>query len=363
MFASAFDPTKTSRTTIAGAPAGHDARVLAEIAARAQPQPLIHVALDDMRAAVIADTLGFFAPHCEILSFPAWDCLPYDRISPHADIVGERIATLSRLHKPFKQPVLILTTVNALAQKTLPPEILGQSSLHASIGDSLPVEKLRSFLAVNGYNSTGTVREPGEFAVRGGIVDLYPPGYDAPIRLDFFGDEIESIRLFDALTQTTISKIDSFHLGPISETLLDERSIAHFRSAYRELFGAVTENDPLYEAVTNGRKFPGTEHWLGLFYPRLYSLFDYLPQAPITFDYQADEAIKSRLQQIDDFYQARMSLYEASRRTKNKDQAGTTYKPAPVSRLYLNSAEIDEALSQRAVGLLSPFSAVDRKTG
>src|SRR3984957_14253905 len=124
MFTSGFDPSIAQRVTIAGAPAGHDVRVLAEIAGRTPGKPLIHIALDDLRAAVLADALAFFAPHCEVLNFPAWDCLPYDRISPHADIVSTRIATLSRLAKPFKKPAILLTTVNAVVQKTLPPEAL-----------------------------------------------------------------------------------------------------------------------------------------------------------------------------------------------------------------------------------------------
>ena len=197
MFASAFDPLKPGRVTLAGAPAGHDARVLAEIASRSLGQPIIHVALDDMRAAVLADALAFFAPDCEVVTFPAWDCLPYDRISPRSDIAGERLTALTRLRRPFKQPCIVLTTVNAVVQKTLPADVMQTASLSASKGDELPVEVLRQFLAANGYTSAGTVREPGEFAVRGGIVDLFPPGYDAPLRLDFFGDEIESIRVFD----------------------------------------------------------------------------------------------------------------------------------------------------------------------
>ncbi len=357
MFASSFNPSEKSRVTIAGAPTGHDARVLAELAVRAQGKPVIHVALDDVRAAVIADTLAFFAPNCEVLSFPAWDCLPYDRISPHTDIIAERISTLSRLSRPFKQPCIILTTVNAIVQKTLPPDVLQQASLTASVGDELSVEKIRNFLAANGYMSASTVREAGEFAVRGGIVDLYPPGYNAPLRLDFFGDEIESIRQFDPLTQTTTDKIENFHLGPITEVLLDDKSIAQFRSGYRELFGAMTGSDPLYESVTAARKFPGVEHWLGLFYPQLYSLFDYLPQSAVLFDHQADEAIKSRLQQIEDFYQARSSLYQAAKRSKNKEESVTAYKPMPVAKLYLDVGALDKALEPRTVGTFSPFNA------
>jgi transcription-repair coupling factor (superfamily II helicase) len=362
MFASAFDPSKPGRTQISGAPAGHDIRVLAEIALRAQGNPVIHVALDDVRAAVMADALAFFAPHCEVLSFPAWDCLPYDRISPHADIISERIATLSRLQHPFKRPCIILTTVNAIVQKTLPPDVLKQASLSIAVGDEMPVEKLRRFLATSGYVNASTVREPGEFAVRGGIVDLYPSAGDAgangegqPIRLDFFGDEIESIRVFDPLTQTTTDKIDRFHLGPVSEAVLDDAAVAHFRSGYRTLFGAVNDSDPLYEAVAAGRKFPGIEHWLGLLYPKLYSLLDYVPQGVVTFDYQADEAIKARLQQVEDFYLARQSLYEAAKRSKNKDQTAALYKPVPVHFLYLTHAALDQAFAPRAVATFSPF--------
>jgi transcription-repair coupling factor (superfamily II helicase) len=363
MFTTGFDPSKAGRVTIAGSPSGHDVRVLAELAQRAHgtsSAPVIHVALDDMRAAVMADALAFFAPDCEALSLPAWDCLPYDRISPHADIVGARLSALSRMQEPFTRPAVILTTVNALVQKTLPPEALKHASLDVAIGNELPVEKLRQFLATNGYVNASTVREPGEFAVRGGIVDLFPPGYENPIRLDYFGDEIETIRVFDALSQVTTDKIDRFRLGPISEVLLDERAIAQFRSGYRELFGAVTESDPLYEAVTEGRKFPGVEHWLGLFYPRLYGLLDYVPNGAVIFDPQADEAIKARLAQIEDFYQARLGLYQAARRGKDKKQTpAAVYKPAPVDRLYLTHGDLDKALGTCAVGLLSPFAPPD----
>ena len=355
MLTSGFDPATPSRVTLAGAPAGHDVRVLAEIATRAQGRPVIYVAQDEVRAAVAGDALAFFAPHCEVLSFPAWDCLPYDRISPHPDVIAERIATLSRLDKPFKHPCIILTTVNAIVQKTLPPDVLRHASLNAAPGDTLSIEKVQQFLAANGYVNAGTVREAGEFAERGGIVDLFPPGYEQPLRLDFFGDELETIRVFDALSQTTTETIPQFHLGPIAEVLLDDQSIAHFRTGYRELFGAVNDSDPLYEAVTARRKFPGVEHWLGLFYPKAVSLFDYLPDSVVVFDYQADEAIKSRLQQIDDFYQARQGLYQAAKRAKDRSQVGTAYKPTPVASLYLDEAGLDAFLAERAVVMLSPF--------
>ncbi|MFA5041187.1 MAG: transcription-repair coupling factor, partial [Bdellovibrionales bacterium] len=359
MFTNDWNLENKGRVTLAGAPEGHDARLLAEIAERCAGTPVLYVALDDARASVATDAMAFFAPHCEVVPFPAWDCLPYDRVSPHTDIIGQRIAALSLLRKRRDNvPCIVITTINAITQKTVPPDALEQASLDACVGDTLPVEKLRSYLAQNGYIDAGTVREAGEFAVRGGIVDIYPSGYDAPLRLDFFGDEIDSIRVFDPLTQTTTEKIDRFHLGPSAEAILNEASIAHFRSAYRALFGAVTDGDSLYEAVTQGKRFSGVEHWLGLFYPRLFSLFEYLPASPVVFDHQSSEAIVARLQQVEDFYQARLSLHQAAKRAKKKEN-GTYYKPAPTEGLYLTHAEIDKELEGRAVATLSPFSVVD----
>jgi transcription-repair coupling factor (superfamily II helicase) len=362
MFTSSFNPTQPGRSIIHGAPQGHDARIVAELAQRSHGQPVIFVALDEVRAALMGELLGFFTPQLEQIAFPAWDCLPYDRISPHTDILSQRIAALSRLRQPFAKPTVLLTTVNALAQRTLPPEELAHAMLQAGIGDELPIEKLRLFMAINGYHQASTVREPGEFAVRGGIVDVYPPGYDAPLRLDFFGDELESIRQFDPLTQTTTDQADRLLLQPISEVILNERTIAAFRSGYRELFGAVLDNDPLYNSVTAGQKFPGLEHWLPLFYPKLASLFDYLPSAPLVYDWQAEESVSARRQQVEDFYQARLSLYDAQKRAKAKDKQ-TFYKPVPVERMFLDAAALDQGLTQRAVASVSPFTPTEGAAG
>lgn len=358
MFTANWKLENAGCVTLAGAPEGHDARLLLEIAERCDGKPVLYVARDETRAALLSDALAFFGPSCEVVPFPAWDCLPYDRVSPHTDITGLRIAALSRMKKGLKKPCIVIATINAIVQKTLPPDVLEQACLDVAIGDTLPVEKLRRFLAQNGYVNAGTVREAGEFAIRGGIVDLFPSGYEAPVRLDFFGDDIDSLRLFDPLTQTTVDTIDRLHLGPSAEAILTDASIAHFRSTYRSLFGAITGNDPLYEAVSAGARFPGVEHWLGLFYPRLFSLFDYLPDAPVVLDHQAFEAIDSRTQQIDDFYQSRLSLFQAALRAKKKD-GSVFYKPAPVDSLYLTKTALDAALKERAVGLLSPFAAVD----
>lgn len=353
MFISAFNPHQPCRVRIGGAPAGHDARVVAEVALRCVGLPVVHVALDDVQAAVMAEALSFFAPHVEVVSFPAWDCLPYDRISPHADIVGQRLAALGRLAEPFKKPAVLLTTVGALTQKVLPPEVLKDTCLSLAVGDAMPLEKLTRLLIASGYHKAGTVREVGEFAVRGGIVDLYPAGYEQPIRLDFFGDELESLRFFDPLTQITTEKADKVSLESTSEVMLDERGITSFRSGYRELFGVSSDNDPLYTAVSAGQKFPGTEHWLPLFYPRLVGLLDYVPTAPVFFDPQAFDSIKARAAQVEDFYRARVALLEAAKR--GKDKTAVTYKPVPVAQLYFSLEDLEAALAAHAVGLLSVF--------
>ena len=145
MFTSHWNLDEKERVVLAGAPEGHDARLLSEIASRSGTVPVIHVALDDTRAAILADALSFFAPQIEVVTFPAWDCLPYDRVSPHSDIIAQRISALRRLQQKFTKPCVVLTTVNALVQKTLPPDVLAHASLQAEVGGILPVEKLRMF--------------------------------------------------------------------------------------------------------------------------------------------------------------------------------------------------------------------------
>jgi len=357
MFVRDLDLTKPQRVTLAGCPAGHDARVLAELAAQMETRGLIHVALDDMRATTIANTLEFFAPDIEVMMFPAWDCLPYDRVSPNPAIIAQRIATLCRLMEPATKPRLILTTVNAFIQKVPPEDVFRQSGWSLRPGDECSLSKLQSFMTANGYTRAETVREPGEYAVRGGIIDLFPPGTDEAVRIDLFGDEIESLRNFDPLTQMTTGVRDGLALHPMSEIRMDEVGIQHFRTGYRELFGAINESDPLYEAISEGRKFQGMEHWIGLFYPVMATLLNYAERAAVTFDHQADEALKARYAQIEDFYQARTTLWKAER--KSKAAAAPVYKPVPPERLYLTPELIGKLLAAQGTAQLTPFAPTE----
>lgn len=355
-----LSPDRPDRHVLGGVPDGLDARIVADLARQRGGGGLLHVALDDARLAQLADGVRFFAPDIAILEIPAWDCLPYDRSSPHGDIVGRRVETLSLLAAAPKGqgPRLLLTTVNALTQRLPPRALFAGALFQTRPGDRVDLEALQAFLVRNGYSRAHTVREPGEFAMRGGIVDLFPPGWEEAVRLDLFGDEVETLRLFDPISQRTTGTAPELVLRPMSEAPLDEAAIARFRAGYREAFGTVLKEDPLYEAVTAGRRYPGMEHWLPLFHEALETLFDYLPDAVLTLDHQADNAIDKRLEQIADFYDARRTMMEAE--TRRGD--GAPYKPLPPDRLYLTEEELDERLSARAVASFSPFAGIAATT-
>src|SRR6516164_10101580 len=343
--------------TLFGAPEGYDVAAIGDIVAEGHVLPWLHVCRDDGRMARFAAALAFFHPELDALTFPAWDCLPYDRVSPNSEIVSQRIDTLTRLATGGGDtPLVVLTTVNALIQRVPPRSLFDGRVLSLRPGGRIGLDRLQSFFRNNGYIRTDTVREPGEFAVRGGIVDLYPAGAAQPLRLDFFGDALESIRSFDPLTQRSTGSESEVVLRPVSEVLLDDDAIRRFRQRYREDFGATGTDDPLYESVSAGRRYVGMEHWLPLYYERLETLFDYLPGAGISFDHQADEVRGHRLDAIADFYGARRNVTTAAR-------AGSpVYRPIRPDQLYLDSAEWRAALRGRPVVQLSPFAA-DRGEG
>ncbi|MBF0355741.1 MAG: transcription-repair coupling factor [Alphaproteobacteria bacterium] len=331
---------------LGGTPEGLEAILLAG-AARAGLE-ILHIARDDARLAALEEALSVVAPELELLVLPAWDTVPYDRASPHADILARRLDTLSRLAaQPQKPGRIVLAPVASALQRLVPAHRLKEASFSARSGGAFDREGFTSFLEINGFVRTETVMEPGEYAIRGGIVDLYPPGSTEPLRIDLFGDEIERIRAFDPLTQRTSGEVSGFSLSPMSETPLDQESIARFRTGYRELFGAVSTSDPLYEAVSAGRRHPGLEHWLALFHDGLDTLFAYLPCAAVTLDYQVAEAIEARLGLVREYYQARQERTAAE---------GGIYNPLPPERMFLDVAEWERHLKARPCVAFSPFA-------
>ncbi len=339
------------RRALTGVAAGYDARLLAEMA-RAAPAGVLYIVADDVHLARLADAVRFFDPGLEILEFPAWDTVPYDRASPHAEIVGRRVETLSRLaDAPDLSGRLILATARAVVQRLPTREAMRGVSLDLAVGASLDPAELVRFLDRNGYGRAEQVMEPGEFAVRGGIVDIFPSGAEDPLRLDFFGDSLESLRRFDPVTQRTTGDLPGFGLRPISEVLLTPESIAAFRTGYRELFGAVGD-DPLYEAVSEGRRFPGLEHWLPLFSDGLDTLFAYVPGALVGFAADIGESLDAAWGQIDEYYAARRSVESAGLK-----DGGAVYRPVPPERLFLDKAEWNRALSAHPVVTMTPLDA------
>ena len=345
---------KAGRLTLAHVPDGFDAVVATDIARAkpvAGPVSLVFIARDAQRLAAFQTAASFFAPDVEVLTLPAWDCLPYDRVSPNAEVVAQRLSTLSRLVRDGSAgaPVIVATTINAITQRLPPRDWVAQSSLSLKPGNRADMDELVAWLVRDGFERTGTVRETGEFAVRGGILDMFPPGREAPIRLDFFGDTLESIRSFDPETQRTIAQERELSLIPMSELGLDEAAISRFRSAYVARFGVPSTDDPLYTAVSEGRRHHGMEHWLPLFHERLDTLFDYVGSAPVMLDALLEEARIERRDHIADYHAARVEALEIG------DGEHSPYKPLDTDALYLTEQQWADGLTARGVAALTPF--------
>jgi transcription-repair coupling factor (superfamily II helicase) len=343
---------------LSGVADGAEGLVLADlaraVAAGPSPPPisLAVICRDGPRMAMLARSLAFFAPDIEVLEFPAWDCLPYDRVSPHGGVVAQRMMALARLArvKGRERPAILLATVNAVLQRVPPRETLARQSLSAAPGNLLAMSGITEWLELNGFSRTSTVREAGDYAVRGGIIDLFAPGMAEPVRLDFFGDTLESIRAFDPETQRTTAELRNLDLVPMAEFQLTTETIRLFRTGYVAAFGAATPDDILYEAVSEGRRAAGIEHWLPLFHRQLETLFDYVDGTPLAIEPLAEEAAHERLAQIADYYQAR-------RETMDQAGGGAPYKPLPPERLYVAETEWRGRLDRAALARLSPFAA------
>jgi len=335
---------------------GYEAFALAQaVAEMAQDAPVIFVARDGQRLPAIVEALAFAAPELPVLEFPAWDCLPYDRVSPGADAAARRLDAMAAMAALAKKPhrSVILTTANALLQRIPPAAAIEAQTFHAKPGNQVDMNALISRLENSGFDRVATVRDVGEFAVRGGILDLYAPGASEALRLDFFGDTLESIRAFDVATQRTTGQRNALTLQAMSEVALTPEAISRFRRSYIEAFGAPARDDGLYAAISEGRRFAGMEHWLPFFYERLETIFDYLPAAPMIFDHLAREALAERHTLIVDYYEARRHPATAAL----KDSV--PYKPVPPALMYLSPDDVTAALPDRAAVEFTPFDTPD----
>ena len=339
--------TSPSKITLSGVPEGFDARAILNEVDRSQV--VVHVARDDKRMAAMQAALGFFAPDVPVVTFPGWDCLPYDRVSPNADISAQRMATLAGLVHGMPPKFVLLTTLNAATQRVPARSVLRDAAFSAQVGARIDEKALRDFLVRMGFVQSPTVMEPGDYAVRGGIIDIYPPGDLGPVRLDLFGDVLDGARRFDPATQRTTEKLDLVELAPVSEVILDEAAITRFRQNYRIEFGAAGTDDPLYEAISAGRKHQGAEHWLAFFHAEMETLFDYLPDATITLDDQVTASRLARWESIEDQYETRKIAMA------NRSKMDSVYKPAPPQGLYLTDEAWLLATADHRVVQMNPL--------
>jgi transcription-repair coupling factor (superfamily II helicase) len=347
--------------TFADVADGAEGLVLADLARAVAAQKsapatsLLAVCRDGARMAQLHRALAFFAPEIAVAEFPAWDCQPYDRASPHPGVVAQRVTALARLarFKGQERPSVVLTTVNAIVQRVPARGLVAGQAFSAMPGNMLAMDGIVGWLELNGFTRSSTVREAGEYAVRGGIIDLFPPGVPDPVRLDFFGDTLESIRTFDPETQRSNDQLHALDLVPVAEFQLTSETIRAFRTGYVKAFGATQADDLLYQAVSEGRRYPGMEHWLPLFHDHLDTLFDYLPGTPVVLEPLAEDAAKERFAQIADYFEARIQNMAPGAQSG----AGAPYKPLPPDRLYLAEAEWRGRLDAARLVRLTPFAA------
>ncbi len=341
--------------TLAGVPDGAEAYALARILAESETNglALVFVARDATRMQMITEALPFFDPSIEVIQLPAWDCLPYDRVSPNSAISARRLLALGALANGLAETrkTILLTTVNAAVQRVPDREWMKAQALSMAPGNRIDMGRISNWLEMNGFSRTSTVRETGEYAVRGGIVDLFTPGAEEPVRLDFFGDTLESIRSFDPESQRTSRQLKRLDLVPMSEVVLSEEAISRFRRNYLASFGAASRDDVLYQSISDGRRYAGMEHWLPLFHERLETLFDYIGETPVVLDARASDAVKERLEQVQEHYAARQDVRDSGK------SAGTVpYMPVEPQALYFSDAEWTADLADKGSAALDPFT-------
>ena len=289
-------------------------------------------------------------PKIEVYIFPAWDCLPFDRISPNSIIQNLRVSCLNSLsHLTDDDNILLLTTINAVTQRVLAKNSFRDNIFNLKAGEHLDLKKISNYLLSNGYTRVGLVREQGEYSIRGGIIDIYASNNNKPIRLDLFGEKIENIRIFDPLTQISTKKIESLFLSPFLEIPFDKLGIKKFKENYKRLYGSVIKDDPMYDSIIEQTRYSGMEHWLPLFANNLETIFDYLPKAIITISKITKDVLLNRFKEINENYINRLESIE-SFNEKNQYR-----KPLSPEKMYLTDTELKKIISSRFGFELFPF--------
>ncbi|TRW49987.1 transcription-repair coupling factor [Aliidiomarina halalkaliphila] len=246
---------------------------------------LLLITADAPSAYRLEEELRFFAPQFanDIQVLPDWETLPYDNFSPHQDIISDRIRVLARL--PGSKNGILIVAANTLMHRFAPPSYIAGHRFLLEEGQTQPLEGLRSQLDTAGYRHVNQVMEHGEYSIRGSILDVFPMGTQAPLRIDFFDDEIDSIRTFDADTQLSDAPIERISLLPAREFPTTPDGIERFRRQFRDQFEALTSRESVYQQVTQGIMPAGIEYFFPLFFDETATLFDYLPADTLVLTY------------------------------------------------------------------------------
>jgi len=274
-------------------------------AARRSTAPLLVIAADARQAARLEDELRFFCgPALYIEQFPDWETLPYDLFSPHPDIVSQRLRMLSAL--PSLTRGVVIVDLETALQRLAPQTYIGAHAFNLKLGDKLDLERFRERLAGAGYIASSQVMAPGEFAVRGSLIDLFPMGSATPYRIDLFDDDIETIRVFDPETQRSGDKVKALRLLPAREFPLNAEGIAAFKRRFRLRFSGDLSSMGIYRDIAEGAPPAGIEYYLPLFFDNTATLFDYLPaNTLIAFDQDVEGFAAHAFGEIEHRYQQR----------------------------------------------------------
>lgn len=332
-------------------PEGSEPLLINEISENSNNNILI-IARDLKRYQQLKDGLEFFL-NKDVLYYPQWDCVPYDRISPNKLITSKRLETLSRLSNEKNKSKIILTTIQASCQRTLSLDEIKNKFISLKPGEVIDINNLVNFFVSNGYEKTPTVREHGEFSVRGGIIDFYSP-LNKPIRLDLFGNTIDSIKSFDLISQRSLELLKEIFVYPASEIILNDKTIENFRINFNKKFGSQKEKVKIYDSISEGISYPGMEHWLPFFYNQTGSIFDYIDKPIIFLDHLYDSSLEDFLETVNDHFQSRKD-YDDNKLSKVENK----YFSIEPSNLYQNKEEYNKNLRSRNCIRISPFKKPD----
>ncbi|HEY4365911.1 MAG TPA: transcription-repair coupling factor [Steroidobacteraceae bacterium] len=274
-------------------------------AARQASAPLLVVADDARQAGRLEEELRFFCgPQLYIESFPDWETLPYDLFSPHPDIVSQRLRMLAALPRLTKG--IVIVDLETLLQRIAPQAYIDAHAFDLPVGEKLDLELFRQRLSNAGYVASSQVMAPGEFAVRGSLIDLFPMGSATPYRIDLFDNDVESIRVFDPETQRSGDKVPALRLLPAREFPLTVEGIQAFKRRFRARFTGDLTRMPLYQEIAEGAPPAGIEYYLPLFFDATATLFDYLPaNALVVTESQVESVAAQAFTEIESRYEQR----------------------------------------------------------